>query len=333
MKASSAIDLVPPSVVAGYGSERLVIVHEFESFRNWNWLVEDERRRRYVLRRTGPRSDPRRIEFQARFQLHLLHHGFPTPEIIETREGDLFVTDSDGSFWTLLAYIDGDEYDFSRIDQAVEAARRLADFHRIAEAFSGEWVTPLYQEPVRDRWARASENQAELGQMYAGEGVEDELAYLRERWRELLAEWPLTRIEALPVGWLHGDYHGRNVVFAGDEICALFDFDEVERGPMVYDIALAAQRFGREGRGSLTIRPEVARHFIQEYARRRALTDEERAALPMMMTICFAPSPRNYRYCEEQRGEDIVARLRDDVANVRALQAEMELIGPLLQHA
>jgi Ser/Thr protein kinase RdoA (MazF antagonist) len=324
---------VPVDVLAAYPFARLAAIREFEGFRNQNWLVQDQRGRRYVLRRNLQHSEPRRIEFQARFQQHLLRRGFPTAEIVETRAGDPFVLDGTGIPWMLCTYVEGDEFDFSRHAQVAEAARRLAQFHLLAETFPGEAVPLDYQQTIRDWWLTADENQWQLEEMYAGKGVEDELCYLRERWRQILAGWPLARIDALPVGWVYGDYHGRNVVFAGDEISGVFDFDDIERGPVVYDVAQGALKFGRERRGSLRIRPEVARLFIREYARRRRLTDEERAALPMMIAITFPPNAPYHRRCLERRGEDIVARLRREVGTMRALEAEMERIGPVLQDA
>ena len=45
-------DAVKAGILAAYPFVRLAVVGAFEaSFRNENWLVEDERGRRYVLRR------------------------------------------------------------------------------------------------------------------------------------------------------------------------------------------------------------------------------------------------------------------------------------------
>jgi hypothetical protein len=91
--------------------------------------------------------------------------------------------------------------------------------------------------------------------------------------------------------------------------------------------------FGREARGSFRIRPEVARPFIDAYARGRGLSREERAALPVMVAMYFPPDARYHRYCQQQCGEDIEARLRREVGVMRGLRAEMARIGPLLAHA
>jgi Ser/Thr protein kinase RdoA (MazF antagonist) len=324
-------DAVKSPILAAYPFGRLAVVRAFEaSTRNDNWLVEDERGRRYVLRRHLQHAHVPRIAFQVRFQQHLRRHGFPTAEVVETRAGDLFALDDEGVPWVLCTYVEGHEYDFDRREQVREAARRLAQFHMMAETFPGEAVVLDYQPPIRDWWVRAAENLQALEAMFAGVAVQDELAYLREWWRRVLAEWPLARLDALPVGWVYGDYHGRNMVFVGDELQGLFDFDELERGPLVFDVARGVHMFGREARGSFRIRPEVARLFIAAYARGRALSPEERAALPVMVAMHFPPNARYHRYCQQRRGEDIEARLRREVGTMRALRAEMARIGPLL---
>ena len=47
-------------------------------------------------------------------------------------------------------------------------------------------------------------------------------------------------------------------------------------------------RFGREARGSLGVRLDVARLFVEEYDRHRGLTAWERPALLMMAPLVMA---------------------------------------------
>jgi Ser/Thr protein kinase RdoA (MazF antagonist) len=325
---------VTSGILTAYPCGWLAVVGAFEaSTRNDNWLVADARGRRYVLRRNLQHAHVQRIAFQVRFQQHLRHHGFLTAEVVETRAGDLSALDDEGVPWVLCPYVEGREYDFGRREQVLEAARRLAQFHAIAETFPGDAVVLDYAPPIRDWWVRAEENLQALEDLFAGVAVRDELANLRDWWRWVLAGWPLARLDALPVGWVYGDYHGRNMVFVGDELRGLFDFDDLERGPLVFDVARGVHMFGREARGSFRIRPEVARRFIAAYARGRALSREERAALPVMVAMHFPPNARYYRYCQQRRGEDLEARLRREVGTMRALRAEMARISPLLAHA
>lgn len=328
-----AAGIFTSDILAAFPLTEPAIVRELEATRNEIWLIEDKRGQRYVLRHNLQHANPQRIEFQVRFQQHLLKHGFPTSEVVEASSGDLFVVDDHGVPWVLFTFVEGEEFDFSRETQVLEAARRLAQFHSIAETFTSDAPALAYQEPYRDWWAGAEENLQELEQIYAGLPVQDELSYVREWWARVLTDWPVARLDALPAGWVYGDYHGRNMVFVDDELRGLFDFDDIERGPLVYDVAQGVHMFAREKRGSHTIRTGVARAFIEAYAHGRALSDEERAALPMMVTMSFPPNAAYHRYCRDRRGEDLPARLRREVARMRWLSAEMDRIGPELQHA
>jgi len=187
----------------GVSVRAAAVVSAFDaSFRNENWLVEDARTRRYVLRRNLQHAHGPRIAFQVRFQQHLRHHGFPTAEVVETRSGDLFALVVEGVPWVLCTYIKGHEFDFGRREQVREAAGRLAQFHVIAETFPGTAVVLDYDPPIRDWWVSAEENLQALEEMFAGVAVQDELSYLRDWWQWVLAEWPLARLDALPVGWV-----------------------------------------------------------------------------------------------------------------------------------
>jgi Ser/Thr protein kinase RdoA (MazF antagonist) len=70
----------------------------------------------------------------------VLHHTrleVSAAEVVETHTGMLCVLADDGFPWVLFTHVEGREYDFGRIGQVAEAARRLAQFHAVAEAFPG----------------------------------------------------------------------------------------------------------------------------------------------------------------------------------------------------
>jgi Ser/Thr protein kinase RdoA (MazF antagonist) len=158
-----------------------------------------------------------------------------------------------------------------------------------------------------------------LAQLLPDASCGPHLAYLKEWWSDVLQEWPLERFDALPTGWLHGDFHGRNLVFEGDRVAGIFDLDDVDRGPYVHDVATGLMKFGRERRGSLTIRPEFACAFVSGYEQVRPLSPDEAAALPVMISEGFPPHAHNYRYWRDRRDENIMGRFVLEVAIMKAL--------------
>ncbi len=325
-------DRLIASILAQYSLPHACTVSPIEaSKRNDNFLVEDATGNRYVLRRYRRNPERARVLFQLRFQQELYQRGFPTSEVIESASGSLLVSSEIGS-WVLFTYVEGSEYDFARTGQVAEAGRRLGEFHAVTDSIELEEVDIEINPHFRRWWTHGDEELAALSEMFRSDGVEAELAFL-QGWRtELRREWPLARLDALPTGWVHSDYHGRNMVFVGDELRGLFDFDPLHRGYWIEDVAHALFMFSREFRGSTHIRSEAARLFVEEYHHARPLEREERAALPMMAVLAWVPSAP-YHELLRRDGEDTLAFFRHYVSLMQDLQTEMERLTPLLREA
>jgi Ser/Thr protein kinase RdoA (MazF antagonist) len=318
------------SVLADYPLAKPRVLSRLEgSNLNDNFLVADGSVPHYVLRhyRRNPQQD--RVAFQLRFQEHLLRCGFPTPASFKTAAGDPFLASREGP-WALFAYIEGTPYDPARMEQTLEAARRLAQFHILAETFPGHDVPVAANSAVTSWWAPGAQRLAEIEPLFMGQNVALELDHLRDWLAATMEEWPLARLQALPAGWVHSDYHGRNIVFVDDEMGGLFDFDMLRRDLQVRDVARALPAFSRGSPGRSPLRAEVAQAFVQEYARYRPLTSEEREAIPMMMALDRLPIPGHYAVFQRD-GADLAARLRSDLELMRFLQAEGERLLPFLR--
>ena len=137
---------------------------------------------------------------------------------------------SNSKFWALFTFIRGEEYSYDREPQLREAARRLAQFHRSAEGLDSREVVGDTIPDARRWWIDGDRELQQLEEMFGDLGVEAELDFLRAWRSQLLLTWPRATLDALPVVWVHGDYHGRNMVFAADRLAGLFDFDVVHRG-------------------------------------------------------------------------------------------------------
>ena len=316
-------------MIAGAFGLRIRAVSQLESYGNENWLVEAEGGQRYVVRRQHLNADPRRIAFQFSLQRHLAACAVPTPAAIATASGQPFAAGDDGVPWLVFDHIAGDEYGFERPAQAFQAARTLAHFHRAAASFAFDAPRPELRAALRACWSDAFSDLAEMATLL-GEGSGAGLSVLRAWWQRTLQTWPPERVDALPTGWMHGDFHGRNMVFRGDAVAALFDFDDVDRGPYAYDVAFGLVKFSRPSRVSLRLRSGFARAFIEGYESVRRLTAEERAALPLFASMPYPPHPLNLRYWRDRRGEDIALRFSQEIAIIRQLAGEVERIVPEL---
>ena len=339
MKASTAVDLT--AVLRRYPLDAPVVVGKHEAgIINDNWRVAASSGNEYLLRGYRRVLDPDRVMFQLLFQESLRQQGFPTAAVIRTSTGDAFAI-VEGVPWALFANVEGKEFDFASLAQAAEAGRRLAQFQTVAAGYDGP-VAPVVPgevdfadmlAPVSSHMWRnsilAEEHDERLRQIFPGPQFEPELAFFRRWRRRATAVWPRERLAPLPQSWLHCDYHGRNMVFRGHGMVGLFDFDFVTRGPRVYDPARGIFNFGREKRGSTTLRDEFCRAFIEGYEGEAPLSHEEHEALPFMAVLNWAPEAGFYALRLVDEGEErIVRRLQHDVKMMRVVEAEMQRLAP-----
>lgn len=316
------------AVLAHYGVDNSVRIEPHEaSKRNDNFLV-DVPHGKYLLRRYRRNNDEARVVFQLRFQQHLLESGFPTSGIVPSQTGDPLVCE-DGGFWSLFTFVEGNEYDFSRTTQVASAAQRLAQFHHMAASFNEPEVVFDANREWCDWWSNGGAEIGELAAMFDGRGVDEDIAFLRAWYSEATDAWPATRVERLPRGWIHGDWHGRNMVFLGDEVTGVFDFDPTRRGVTVEDVARAVFMFGRESRPSRHVRLDVAQMFMEAYRRKRPLTAEELRAIPFVMIAHWAPTVGYWRMLERD-GEDSAAYLHHTVDLMRDLLPEAKRLERIL---
>jgi homoserine kinase type II len=89
-----------------------------------------------------------------------------------------------------------------------------------------------------------------------------------------LAQLRTQRRADLPLGLIHGDLFIDNVLYDGDRLVALLDFEQASWGKLAYDLAVTTLAFGF---GTDDFRPDVVAALYAGYASLRQPTAEERA--------------------------------------------------------
>lgn len=149
---------------------------------------------------------------------------------------------------------------------AGQVGRALGRLHRAGATFPDH--RPSRYEPAEiDRRVQKIEAVAiPLGDPLLTDALallKPELAALaRDRWSDL------------PAGLIHGDLFIDNVLFDGDEMVALLDFEQASWGRLAYDLAVTTLAFGF---GRDDFRRDVVRALIDGYAEERPLGVDERA--------------------------------------------------------
>jgi homoserine kinase type II len=193
---------------------------------NSNYAVEAGRGRFLV------RIDEVKGESEVRRELDLLSflrkHSFPCPHPLQDRMGR-FYRDYQNKCTSVFRYYDGRVIDPPRLrpSQLETIGRTLGNLHTIGKGykkgidnrFSFERVVDLYFG-VRNRLPSYFSKITRT--------LEDEIEYLTQYLEN-----------KLPKGVIHGDLFADNLLFRGEKLTAVLDFDAACRGKFIFDIATA----------------------------------------------------------------------------------------------
>jgi len=193
---------------------------------NSNYCLETPRGR-HVLR-----VDEVKGELDVKRELDLLvylrKHGFPCPQPVADRKGRWY-RESRGKCVSIYRWQDGQVVPAEHLTPArlENVGRALADLHLIGKS---------YKKGIENRFTYDR-----VAQLYAD--VRDRLpSYFRKVVRTLDDE--VTYLEhylenKLPKGIIHGDLFCDNLLFKGEKLVAVLDFEAACRGKFIFDLATA----------------------------------------------------------------------------------------------
>lgn len=245
-----------------------------EGVSNSNWLIETtgfaDSGSRFILTMYERRIDVAELPFFLGLLDHLADQNCPVPRTIHDRSGASH-RQIDGKSVALIEYLPGVSVDRPTTAQAKSVGKALAQIHLAAQSFEqsrpqslglSEWERVL--NTCGDD-ALASIN-PDLPKVCA-----DELTFLSTHWPE-----------SLPKGVTHCDLFPDNVLMLDDTVSGLIDFYFAANDFFAYDLAVthAAWCFEKE---SGIFRPDIASSLMRGYNAVRPLSDEEHAALPILV--------------------------------------------------
>jgi homoserine kinase type II len=214
-------------LIDDYGLGRVTASHGVATGSvNSNYLLETPRGKHLL------RIDEVKGELEVKRELDLLlflrREGFPCPQLLADRKGRVY-RDVGGKCVSLYRWIDGKVLGVERLTavRLEQVGRVLAELHTVAKPykkgienrFSYERVAEIYAT-VRDRLPAYFKRIVRT--------LDDEIDYLRHYLET-----------KLPRGIIHGDLFPDNVVFKGDKVVAVLDFEAAARGRYVFDLATA----------------------------------------------------------------------------------------------
>ncbi|MET0250530.1 MAG: homoserine kinase [Sphingobium sp.] len=256
-----------------YDAGRLVSAKGIaEGVENSNYLLEttgaDGNGHRYILTLYEKRVDEGDLPFFMDLLDHLGARGCLVPRFISDREGRR-LQQLAGRPACLIEFLTGISVTEPTPAQARAAGAALGELHRAAEGFAPTRPNALDIAGWHNLAAKCGADFETIAPGL-GQRVREELAFLE-------AHWPAD----LPRSVIHADLFPDNVLMLGDEVTGLIDFYFSCTDIRAYDLAVthSAWVFSNDGTDFF---PDRAASLGAGYAQAHGLSDDERAAFPIL---------------------------------------------------
>lgn len=252
-----------------------------EGVSNSNWLIEttgcandrdsdrDNRGERFILTMYEHRVDLGDLPFFLDLLDYLAERGCPVPATIHCREGKTFRFVGDKAV-ALIEFLPGISVSDPTPAQVRAVGEALARMHLAARDFPGERSNGMGLAQWREFAQECGADGFADIDPGLGELVERELSRLER-------DWPTD----LPRSVIHADLFPDNVLMLGDRVSGLIDFYFACTDLTAYDVAVTHAAWCFDASGS-RFDPAISAALLEGYESVRPLSDEERAALPIL---------------------------------------------------
>jgi homoserine kinase type II len=194
----------------------------------------------------------------------LARAGVPTPAPLELLAGGAVGAHGQKSV-AVFPWVEGE----MRCQRAVSAE----DCTRLGAALASLHRAPIERVPAGRFGIEALEQRLDRIEREAPA----ELAAAAGQIRLRLRHYAALRDPALPSGLIHGDLFRDNVIWQGEEIAALIDFESASRGPYLYDLLVCVHAWCFSERFDAVL----VRALLSGYHAVRPLSPAELAAAPV----------------------------------------------------
>ena len=198
---------------------------------------------------------------------HLSAQGIPCAVPIPDRRGEA-LQQLAGRPAALISFLAGYSLRRPRPEHCAELGCALADLHLAGQSFEMRRENALSV----DGWGKLVDQTAGRADELA-EGLAGEIA---REYGFLASNWP----KGLPEGVIHADLFQDNVFFLGDRISGLIDFYFACNDIFAYDLAICLNAWCFEQPNTINI--TKARALLRGYGEKRALSEAEIDALPVL---------------------------------------------------
>jgi homoserine kinase type II len=224
----------------------------------------------HYLRRSYRTKARDELTSQLRLMRLLRDRGFPAPEVVPTCAGADYVELS-GRLWIATRGVEGAPFDDGSREHVRALGRTLARYHEV----------------VADRPAVVAEP-AVLGELRSRGSERDLEPALRTRTARIV-ERLTALLPDLPRVVVHGGARRGSLVFAGDQVVGVLDFDSAHPDVRVLDLAVAVHDVGKvythlgEADHKVALDLDRVTELLVAYSRDARPTAAEVEALPLLL--------------------------------------------------
>jgi len=255
-----------------------------QGFVNEHWSLTTTEGRFFLKRLNPLLRQSNLVSAQHQLVRHLRGSEFPAPRIMPTHAGHTLLI-LDNEWYEMQEYIEGDSYNHNRPAHFREAATTLGRYHTCVEPFAPQALRSLgdlFTPPVIrsnlnnliDAWGVDQERKSAA----AAGRLSTEISHLAVRF---------AAHETLRQLVTHGDYYGGNLIFDGDRIVGVVDYDKARWQPRIAEVAEALIYFASPRSSHLkhVVYPgflewQPLSRFLESYSQSRPLEEREIHALP-----------------------------------------------------
>lgn len=244
-----------------------------EGVENSNYYLETETGR-FILTLFEKRVNASDLPFFIGLKRHLAGKGFACPRPIEARDGEALRTLC-GRRAVIVSFLDGISPKTPSRNQCHGIGAAMARMHGALADFDMTRENTLGPSAFAGLWNGQSESAEALQPGLAGE-IEADLAVITGARRFA---------PSLPRGTIHADLFPDNAFFLGEDFSGIIDFYFACTDALAYDIAICLNAWCFDeagGSGGLQYNFSRGAALVAGYESVRALTPDERAALPAL---------------------------------------------------
>jgi Ser/Thr protein kinase RdoA (MazF antagonist) len=245
---------------------------------------------RYVLRCSAPQKSVESMALEVDVITYLQQCGYPAPALIPTRWGERYAEHA-GTFYLLTALIPGAPYDPNMACQLAAAGRGLGLYHRHMRAFPSSrsaraTTLTLLSPESRSRLAAVRALAARSLGAEERACLSEACAYLEDQFHEINRAL-IGATTALSQLVVHGSYGKTALVFGGDALTGVLDYDRAAWGHREMDLAYSLKAFCRppdERHEDYWVGLDLARcgTFLAGYRDAEPLTRDTVGQLPLL---------------------------------------------------